>query len=278
MDLEHTSIQSDVLDPSAPKTSAGSSSPNEHVVASHAETDSSSENFVCYYCRRVEWDRLPTLFESFDMGYSTRASILRAITANHTQLTTSSCKMCRILSVVKPQYLDNIECNVEAKPFQFFKLYSQHHTWRRTTITALWVGPNHPSRIELMRDSRCLVAMSRRDCVDLSSRMTSPRLIDYGWLKSLAQSCEMGHKEYCRSGSLDSVSVPGLKVIEVSSRAIIEAPPDCRYVALSYVWGEEPNGRLEPDLQHPPRVIEDAISVTVAMDHEYLWIDKYVSL
>lgn len=107
----------------------------------------------------------------------------------------------------------------------------------------------------------------------------SPRSINYDWLKDLSQSCDSSHWSCFRQGdSLGPVSVSGLKVIEAWSRTIVEAPAECSYVALSYVWGKQPDVDLASHLQRPPQLIEDAISVTLAMGYKYLWIDRYVSL
>lgn len=61
---------------------------------------------------------------------------------------------------------------------------------------------------------------------------------------------------------------------------IVSAPPSCRYSALSYVCGPEtsndnsggPGDRVPENL---PRTISDAITVTRALDLQYIWIDKY---
>ena len=56
--------------------------------------------------------------------------------------------------------------------------------------------------------------------------------------------------------------------------------PQCEYVALSYLWGQSTSGFDEilpdgvmPRLNH--RTVEDAITVTKALDFQYLWVDKY---
>lgn len=282
MDLEHTPNQLDRFDPSTPKTSDRRPPLNQPPAAPHAtEVDNTGDDFVCSQCRQVDWASLPALFEgSWSRKFRPREYWhQKTIDANSMQLATSSCKICRILSVVKPQPLDTTECEVKAVSLYCFNSYIRPFastSARSLKTTALYVWPRDkfsPGSIP----SRCLVAI-KRDTKDFCSRITSPRSIDYGWLRSLAQSCEESHKLCGRRGSHDPVSVPGLKVIEVLSRAVIQAPPDCRYVALSYVWGKQPAVGRESHLQNPPRLIEDAISVTIAMGYKYLWIDKYVSL
>lgn len=84
---------------------------------------------------------------------------------------------------------------------------------------------------------------------------------------------------------------PGLlRVIDVRRKCILEAPRDCRYVALSYVWGgiptlqatrlnienlSRPNGLLNASLAIPvARTILDAIELTQNIDEDYLWVDS----
>ncbi|KAK7931135.1 hypothetical protein PG985_001847 [Apiospora marii] len=61
----------------------------------------------------------------------------------------------------------------------------------------------------------------------------------------------------------------------------IEAPAMCRYVALSYVWGKRLAPYLDQKGKNPtqadtvlPRVVTDAIDVTVALGERYLWVDQ----
>ncbi|KAK0620053.1 heterokaryon incompatibility protein-domain-containing protein, partial [Immersiella caudata] len=76
--------------------------------------------------------------------------------------------------------------------------------------------------------------------------------------------------------------VPGLRVIDCVSLAIVDAPNDCQYFALSYVWGSR-----QPAPSHAtdngyrlracqiPAVIRDAILVTLALGFRFLWVDQF---
>jgi hypothetical protein len=69
------------------------------------------------------------------------------------------------------------------------------------------------------------------------------------------------------------------KVIDCTRREVVRALVDCRFVALSYVWGHKArNYSLSPlslvdDL---PQTIEDSIAATQALGFNYLWVDRYV--
>lgn len=273
MDLENTSNQSDFFDSSTPTTSDPSSPPDEPLAIPHeTQHDTSDADSICHECGQVDWDRLSNRGKSWKQIHSART--IRSIGTNHKQLATSSCKICRILWVAKPQSLDDSGFIVGSRPLLHFGAYALPDCWNpKLNITALHVCPRGDITRYDTDNYACLAAV-RRDSEDLSSRMIDPRSIDYDWLKRLARSCEESHK--CNSMSLQPVS--GLKVIEISSRTVIAAPAGCRYVALSYVWGKQPDDNLESHLQWPPPLIDDAISVTIAMGYEYLWIDRYVSV
>lgn len=280
MNIERASNESRIFGPSTTKSSDRSSPPDEPVAAPHAtEYETPDEDSICRECRQVDWDSLPTIVEDLEQqDMAQRFRTIRTIEAKHEQLAASSCNICRILSVVMPHSLDQTEWCVEARPLLNSDVYSLPYHWRtKSKITTLQVRPRGKNTTKETSTSRCLAAI-RRDGEGFSSRTIASRSIDYHWPKLLARLCENDHRGRCYPKSLDSVSLPGLKVIKVSSRTVIKAPAECRYVALSYVWGSQPDVSPILHLRRPPPLIEDAISVTIAMGYKYLWIDKYVSV
>ncbi len=73
---------------------------------------------------------------------------------------------------------------------------------------------------------------------------------------------------------------------------IVDAPPQCRYLALSYVWGRVhqdkeylssrdenlailgQTGALFAKTNSLPDTIKDAISLCQKLDERYLWVDS----
>jgi Heterokaryon incompatibility protein (HET) len=73
-----------------------------------------------------------------------------------------------------------------------------------------------------------------------------------------------------------------LRVIDCHTHTIIPAPAEWQYVALSYVWGcptSPTTGTeaqdIQPTLQNAPKVVKDAIEVTLKLHLRYLWVDRY---
>jgi hypothetical protein len=113
-------------------------------------------------------------------------------------------------------------------------------------------------------------------------------LVDRQILRNWIRQCEDRHGNKCHAPKwLGKVEQPScLKVIDVERRCIINAPRSCRYLALSYVWGNDQSGRCEKrnitkfrkknglsgkDL---PKTIEDAMELVSALGERYLWVDR----
>ncbi|KAI0116349.1 HET-domain-containing protein [Nemania sp. FL0031] len=109
-------------------------------------------------------------------------------------------------------------------------------------------------------------------------------------LKKWYTTCIQNHGATCEQLSWlapAGVWPRNLRLIDVTRRCIVDAPSQCSYFTLSYVWGSEENplqsttenlaalhtpGALD---SHPlPKTIEDAIWLTHEMGVNYLWIDR----
>lgn len=262
----------------ASKTQREEPPPKKQREASHPPKYQIHDGeFVCDDCKAVDWSRLPSLAtDGLLSGLETVT--VRRLDATFGQLNSSPCKICRILSLIKPASPDGQQ---------------QHLLTALPASRALDYGPS----FEGVREATLLGAFQEKDDeyrpgnhhrylavmgpsdddYELGPRRILPGSIDYGMLKNLAQFCEdsPAHKNCRMASSPDNVF--DLKVIDVWDLKVIEAPERCKYLALSYVWGQQTDDSSLNDLKTPPPVIRDAISVTKSLDHRYLWIDKYVS-
>ncbi|KAI9857101.1 MAG: hypothetical protein M1813_008592 [Trichoglossum hirsutum] len=120
-------------------------------------------------------------------------------------------------------------------------------------------------------------------------RLVRRSFADLGLVRTWLPTCEKLHGSACAEPDwLITERLGFFRVIDVKLRRVICAPADCRYMALSYVWGGpqkvvaskgnfsiNTNGETYMDLPPVlPRTIEDAISVVIALDHRYLWVDS----
>jgi len=120
-----------------------------------------------------------------------------------------------------------------------------------------------------------------------SGRLISPKAnlnLFSRWIKL----CGILHGERCGRPILPVQATRGLKsllVIDVEQMCIINAPAQCRYVALSYCWGRAPvlkhtlgnstplqksGGLLDSGM---PATITDAIELVRGVREKYLWVD-----
>ena len=107
-------------------------------------------------------------------------------------------------------------------------------------------------------------------------RIVNPCSIDYDVIRGWVQRCSAHPNKNCTPSR--NKNLPGFKVIHCRSRNVIDAPENCPYVALSYVWGTAQLIRPENPFGRFPATIEDSIVVSLALGFEYLWVDRYVSL
>jgi hypothetical protein len=99
--------------------------------------------------------------------------------------------------------------------------------------------------------------------------------------------CSSTHGNDCNHPSFQSQTPFGtIRVIDVADLCLVDAPFDCKYFALSYVWGKGKQTRLSieslVEWQIPgsfervkmARTIADAISLTRKLNYRYLWVDS----
>lgn len=106
---------------------------------------------------------------------------------------------------------------------------------------------------------------------DTYPRTILPSAIDVEYLKGIVQNCVASH-EGCQASQKKQAE--GLRVIDCETQEVVEAPPDCQYFALSYVWGAP---AASGDAKGRSKVVQDSITVTREFGCKYLWVDKHVS-
>jgi hypothetical protein len=138
--------------------------------------------------------------------------------------------------------------------------------------------------IQLLEEDSRKVARSK----DLHGRRIKNE-VDIHLIKRWMKLCERGHGEACatvpwKSGHEDLPEF--VRMVDVIQMALVHVGRNCRYVALSYVWGGPgedywtsvanaktrslPSGLEESVL---PETIVDAIQLTRQIGERYLWVD-----
>ncbi|KDR80415.1 hypothetical protein GALMADRAFT_92808 [Galerina marginata CBS 339.88] len=124
--------------------------------------------------------------------------------------------------------------------------------------------------------------------------------IDFSMVRNWLAMCHAGHGNFCnQSKMLDyeiidpAAEIPSLRLIDVVDNCIVPAPHHCKYVGLSYLWGnvdlssllmllkanldqlEKPGSFLRKELYEKiPLTVRDAIQVVRELHLRYLWVDS----
>jgi hypothetical protein len=113
-----------------------------------------------------------------------------------------------------------------------------------------------------------------------------PKPVQQTWDLVTARSwlsvCMQSHTTLCKQ---ESLTVPGMNLIDCVDMVLVEADSFSRWLALSYVWGtnyqttaSEANMSFREGSTIPwilPKTVQDAITVTKQLGYRYLWVDEY---
>jgi hypothetical protein len=144
------------------------------------------------------------------------------------------------------------------------------------------VGPATPD--DYTRDQGFIAVASSTEVSESNAfcgRALKHGKVDFDLLRRWMNYCDMNHTEICSTEDFQPVEL--LRVIDCERQIILEVkePESCRYLALSYVWGESGTRSAQAPKwsdklpETLPRVIEDAIILTLKLNHRFLWVDRY---
>lgn len=229
-----------------------------------------SSEFVCEVCNGVNWLRIANLKDIYRGQRHPWRVVIPSLDSTSAELSASPCKVCRILSTIKPSAYDGQKCVLYA--------YRDWYGYTQMRVVSQFNGLE-TRYLHMLSDQEvfpCLTVIGPSDDQDLKGMEVQPDRIDskcYNDLKDVMRNCVENHGQTCRPMS-KSCRIPGFKVIEVSTGEVIEASDQCEYLALSYVWGNHPHSG---NLRDAPPVIRDAFSVAEKLGLKYVWIDRYAS-
>lgn len=113
--------------------------------------------------------------------------------------------------------------------------------------------------------------------------------IDINLLRQWINCCQTSHEDQCLSSEL---LLPSHKIylVDVEEACLVFTSPECRYIALSYVWGNattvKTTKRNLTDFKKPgsirsdssnlaiPNTIRDALRLVSLLGEKYLWVDS----
>lgn len=239
----------------------------EHKTLSEPASD-----FVCDKCSAVDWDQLPKVADDSDRKKPVWTMVMTSLDSSSAELGASSCKVCRLLSCIKLPLYDGHHCILYAYSgmwgYTQLRVISEelHGLSKRRNLDSISYDEEFPS----------LTIIGPGDYRDLNSMKKLSSHVDpnrYDALTSILRNCRRNHKNTCKYVKR-APDIPSLQVIDCESREVVQAPPQCKYLALSYVWGKVKHSE---NLDDPPPVIADSFIVCARLGLKYLWIDQYAS-
>ncbi|KAI0859839.1 heterokaryon incompatibility protein-domain-containing protein [Xylaria cubensis] len=219
----------------------------------------SVEDGLCNACLGMPWI---SLAENIPAMRDPRP--VREITASRDEPRGLNCKICRVLFPIKPPRHDII------KAYRSTELL-RSSGYKPCTILA----PHKLSYMSSWDEYGYLgVVKGRSDDPDINPQKIDHQRINYEFFKERIAHCTENHKK-CRP-KLRGSRVPGLRVFDCQTRSVVIAPDSCRYIALSYVWGDLQNDFHDgTDGNSIPRTVLDSMTVSLEFGCRYLWVDRY---
>lgn len=249
-------------------------------------------NTVCMNCSQIDFQKVFQL-ESATLADAENGILIADLGTGLARASSSSCALCGLFIAVARKFVDeDRQIELELRAFSFLRLSAKiEHNFCPKNLKPrdqpyLAVVPRNSSGHNAKFDSDEAGHIFCLNLVHQNTHIFSPRIIphtvDFSLITQWLGYCKSRHKRLC--GSKVS-QLSNLKVVDCNSLSIIPAPSSCLYVALSYVWSRE-NRELQvfkPDqnnatalqLQHLPRSIQDAITVTKGIGFQYLWVDRF---
>lgn len=139
-------------------------------------------------------------------------------------------------------------------------------------MSSTWWKATNTNLIELDYSTRCIV--SQPEGLKGPIRIIKEQINNYEIVKDWISLCRSHHTEVCSIEKTSAIS--SLRLIECKTGKLVPAE-NHPYVALSYVWGYSSEVSQDPDKlpEKLPRTIKDAMTVTVRLEFQYLWVDRY---
>jgi hypothetical protein len=227
-----------------------------------------NEEGLCERCANIPWEKLAAVRDSIN-------DLMFPVHEHLRELESSRCRICRLFAHTILTHVNGFY------PPPLNLRLCDANLFGDSNCKGLFLdnGTSRSSETESGQPRNPHLIITSLDARQAQTQLGHlfPEFIDIDQIGSWIDECSTTHDVSCRP--LPTAELHGLKVINCLRRSVELAPPKCKYVALSYVWGQA--ARFESPRSHDlqqrlPRTIEDSIAVTLALGYDYLWIDRYV--
>ncbi|TGJ78717.1 hypothetical protein E0Z10_g10042 [Xylaria hypoxylon] len=228
---------------------------------------------LCQRCTDINVDELLSCKRQHVGSVSPEGKIYIRLGHIHSRFFTTWCDLCRFFKRASPSdSLDTPLVFKDVDKASYHRFPETVHT--RPFLPGLLVvatKDKYTSGEPCYHGGHPFCAVDSRNS---GGRLIEPDGVDYSLLRGWINDCKVSHVECSGQQFLPR------NVIDCKQRTIKSLKDHVPYVALSYVWGnsyvsiEEPTATCSLPATIPA-TIEDAITVTLGLQYEYLWVDKY---
>jgi len=273
-----------------------------------AQSNSEGRWDLCPACTAIDFEKIffasdlwASLAECIDRcgiipGAGVPVYVLSGLSA---AMIDSPCSLCKILATMayEPE-AEELEDEETSRRWHLRAMSIGYDDQRALYLTEHWEDGYHsdPSLWQAsMRRGRLLPSITTRNPANPHKQLSWgahvwKEHVDFTRVRYLLDDCRLHHTNKCSEG-LPRRPV-NARVIDCLEMAVVPLDPNMEYVALSYVWGPQPDTTTHIDSlsidgqkrhkklqwalpKRLPRTIEDSIKAVKALGLRYIWIDRY---
>jgi hypothetical protein len=240
------------------------------------ETAPKDGDSICETCRNINFHDLIRNPRQAENSWDP------IVPSPHTMRYVIECKLCHLMFRDVPS--SYMEKELELRSYSFKRISS----WARDTSSnsldandsvSLKVGLQHTSGFHSFSNEGVFCKLAKNTSQGSCCAQRVQGTWDCVKARSWLQTCASFHGSWCKE---EVLQVPGMNLIDCENMVIVKVVKGMRWLALSYVWGMNPQSEndagyragssISSDIS---RTVKDAISVTQQLGYRYLWVDEY---
>jgi hypothetical protein len=246
-----------------------------------------SQAVLCLRCQTLDL-KIPIILNETDRTRSYEVPD-HAIALGPSKIWSQHCQFCHVLkSILKvdgaPDPSEQLDLRTPALPLNAIALSRTPYLWPTNLPLngiGIWAcldserGIYKAWSLTSNKDTTSHWRYDRNERSDLYARtlQVSQEYADISSFRHWIDECKGSFHKRCQRK--DTPLPKDVQVIDCRLREVCNLPTAEEYLTLSYVWGENNNHSSSLLPGKTPRLIEDAISVTLGMGYQYLWVDRY---
>ncbi|KAG4434091.1 hypothetical protein IFR05_010426 [Cadophora sp. M221] len=205
---------------------------------------------LCESCAAIDFDKIFRKKVKFEVG-----EFVTNITSSLSDLKISDCAMCRLFTSVAPkdeheQRDDTVLCLRASSAARVFMGSSPaKRSGPDTTVLGVVDVSKEDCRLgrnqaaarvnNALRKTGCLYTTHIRDrSIKMKVNLIDSKDFDTEYARHCMDYCKANHGEICKRDATGPSLSPFFRVTDCKTGAVVKAPPNCDYAALSYVWGD----------------------------------------